>query len=141
MGALDYAARVGHHKPSSLEYRVNKEEKFLLDVSRGIDRIDPYVGVGASLLVATDNEILAGAGIAANVVEALIFKLPFITRYYAHTKNVKGTALLTAKMCLTTFIPSLAWLQLLPTNYWMMQHHLSKPYAQRQSNRRGSSLL
>ena len=137
MGTLGYAARVGRHEDSSLEYRVDKEEKFLLDAARGIDRIDPYVGVGTSLLVSTDQPLLAGIGIVANVVEAMLFKVPFMGRYYAHTRDLRGTAVLAAKTCVTTFAPNLAFLQLMPANYWMMQRHLSKPYHARRKRYRG----
>lgn len=136
MGTLDYAAKVGKKNRGSLEYRVTREEEFLYNASRGVDSIDPYIGAGTTLLMATDNELLAGIGIVANVAETVLFKLPLLTKYYQTTKDVKGTALLAAKTCLTTFAPNLAILKVLPAHSWSVKNYLSKPYVTRQRKKR-----
>ena len=136
MGTLSLAARVGRQKYRTLDAVMTEKERFLYDAARGIDLIDPYVGAGTSLLFSTDNELLAGIGVAANVVESLFFKVPFIARYYALSKDAKGASLLAAKMAVTTLAPNLAFLQVLPSHYWTMRKYVSRSYARRQREQR-----
>lgn len=132
MGVLDAMARLGRHEDDTLEYKLTKDEKFLFDAARGIDRIDPYIGMTSYFLYQQDNPLLVAAGAVLNASEALIFKAPFIKKYYSVTKNVGGAALLVLKTTMLACSPNFAYLQLLPTNYWVVKSHVKKMHEKRE---------
>ena len=126
MAFLDRLARLGRRDEFTLEERVGVAEERLYEAALGVDRIDPYLGVGTSLLMTSDHSLLIGFGALINLSEALFLKVPYLVAYYRTTHDWRGTSLLGVKSLITTVAPHLSFLQLFPAHYWVMKRYLRK---------------
>ncbi len=88
MGLRDYLTRLGGRKrPSLLEERLTSGEKRLLRWSRGVDKVDRFLGPLGSTLEVYGDDFWSGVGTAIGLAELAFIKLPFMAGYYRETKD------------------------------------------------------
>lgn len=88
MGLRDSLTRLGERKnPSLLEERLSGGEKRLLSWSRGVDKIDRFLGPLGSTLELYGDGFWSGVGVAIGLAEVAFVKLPFMAEYYRQTRD------------------------------------------------------